>query len=129
MPRQPADGAALGPASQSWQRCLLHSNRSAERYAAGCWRPRDPIRAAARRLAVERRAGPPRDLFDVADRVTGAGNPTWLDNHGPAYADSPLVAALSAAGATLVGKVLTDELAFSLHGANVHYGTPLDTGR
>lgn len=67
-----------------------------------------------------------KDLFDVAGRVTGAGNPTWLDTHGPAPADSPLVAALSAAGATLVGKVLTDELAFSLHGANVHYGTPLN---
>ena len=26
-------------------------------------------------------------------------------------------------------QLLTDELAFSLHGANVHYGTPLDTGR
>lgn len=67
-----------------------------------------------------------KDLFDVAGRVTGAGNPTWLETHGPAPADSPLVAALSAAGATLLGKVLTDELAFSLHGANVHYGTPLN---
>jgi amidase len=67
-----------------------------------------------------------KDLFDVAGRVTGAGNPTWLDTHGPACADSPLVATLSSAGATLVGKVLTDELAFSLHGANVHYGTPLN---
>jgi len=67
-----------------------------------------------------------KDLFDVAGRVTGAGNPTWLDTHAAASADSPLVAALSAAGATLAGKVLTDELAFSLHGANAHYGTPLN---
>ena len=35
----------------------------------------------------------------------------------------PLVAALSAAGATLVGKVLTEALAFSPHGANVRYGS------
>jgi Asp-tRNA(Asn)/Glu-tRNA(Gln) amidotransferase A subunit family amidase len=33
------------------------------------------------------------------------------------------VAALSAAGATLVGKVLTEALAFSPHGANVRYGS------
>lgn len=67
-----------------------------------------------------------KDLFDVAGRPTGAGQPTWLATHAPAQADAPLVAALSAAGATLCGKVLTDELAFSLHGANVHYGTPVN---
>ena len=33
---------------------------------------------------------------------------------------------LLAAGATLVGKVITDELAFSLHGDNMHYGAPIN---
>ena len=31
-----------------------------------------------------------------------------------------------ASGASLVGKTITDELAFSLEGVNAHYGTPLN---
>jgi amidase len=93
----------------------------------GAWVPHGRfVRAGAPGGALVGLRFAAKDLFDVAGRITGAGNPTWLDTHGPARADSPLVAALSAAGATLVGKVLTDELAFSLHGANVHYGTPLN---
>ncbi|OZI51295.1 amidase [Bordetella genomosp. 4] len=68
-----------------------------------------------------------KDLFDVADHRTGAGNPSWLDTHEPATAHSPLVAQLLSAGATLHGKTLTDELAYSIQGENVHYGTPLNT--
>ena len=34
--------------------------------------------------------------------------------------------ALLAAGATLIGKTITDELAFSLEGVNAHYGTPVN---
>ena len=30
------------------------------------------------------------------------------------------------AGATLVGKTIMDELAFSLNGENIHYGTPIN---
>lgn len=67
-----------------------------------------------------------KDVFDVAGHPTGAGNPTWLATHEPPAASSPLVDRLLAAGATLMGKVLTDELAYSLHGDNVHYGTPIN---
>jgi amidase len=65
-----------------------------------------------------------KDLFDVAGHPTGAGNPDWLASHPVPTAHAPLVAQLLAAGATLWGKVLTDELAYSLHGDNIHYGTP-----
>ncbi len=68
-----------------------------------------------------------KDLFDVAGHTTGAGNPTWLATHTPATAHSDVVAQLLGAGATLMGKVLTDELAYSLHGDNFHYGTPINT--
>ncbi|MBB5391562.1 MULTISPECIES: amidase [unclassified Herbaspirillum] len=67
-----------------------------------------------------------KDLFDVAGHVTGAGNPDWLRTHAPATATSPLVTALLNAGATLVGKTLTDEIAYSIHGDNHHYGTPIN---
>lgn len=67
-----------------------------------------------------------KDVFDVAGHATGAGNPTWLATHAPAARHAEVVRRLLDAGATLAGKVITDELAYSLHGDNVHYGTPLN---
>jgi amidase len=69
------------------------------------------------RLAVK-------DLIDVRGVVTGGGNPDWAAHHDPADQDAPCVAACLAAGAALVGKTITDELAFSLEGENAHHGTP-----
>jgi amidase len=65
-----------------------------------------------------------KDLIDVEGRVTGAGNPRWLETHAPAARTAPCVAALLRAGARMVGKTITDELAYSLNGDNIHYGTP-----
>ena len=65
-----------------------------------------------------------KDIFDIAGRVTGCGNPDWLSSHGPAAANAPAVQALLDAGAHMIGKTITDELAFSLNGQNFHYGTP-----
>lgn len=67
-----------------------------------------------------------KDLFDVAGYSTGCGNPTWLATHPPASRTAPVVEALLAAGATAVGKTITDELAYSLSGENAWYGTPLN---
>jgi amidase len=67
-----------------------------------------------------------KDLFDVAGHPTGAGNPVWLATHPVPTRSSALVEQLLAAGATLVGKTLTDELAYSINGDNVHYGTPVN---
>lgn len=67
-----------------------------------------------------------KDLFDVAGHVTGAGNPDWRATHEPAPTTAPAIELLVAAGATLVGKTVTDELAYSLLGVNVHYGTPVN---
>lgn len=65
-----------------------------------------------------------KDIIDVAGHTTGCGNPDWGASHPPAAAHAPVVAALLAAGARLVGKTITDELAYSLNGQNFHYGTP-----
>jgi amidase len=62
-----------------------------------------------------------KDLIDVEGCHTGAGNPDWLSAQEPATRSAPCVAAALAAGATLVGKTVTDELAFSLEGRNIHY--------
>jgi amidase len=68
-----------------------------------------------------------KDLYDVAGHRTGAGNPTWLATHDAASATSPLIETLLGAGATLLGKTVTDELAYSIQGDNFHYGTPINT--
>jgi amidase len=80
-----------------------------------------------------RRAGPlsgltfaAKDLFDVAGVVTGCGNPDWAATHQPAQTDAWAVDALLQAGATLVGKTITDEISLGLLGINRFYGTPLN---
>lgn len=65
-----------------------------------------------------------KDLFQIAGMPTTAGNPDWLATHPIPKQTAPSVSALLTAGATLVGKTLTDELAYSLEGINKHYGTP-----
>lgn len=68
-----------------------------------------------------------KDLFHVAGMPTTAGNPDWLASHPqPADSTAPCVEALLQAGVTLIGKTLTDELAYSLEGVNKHYGTPVN---
>src|SRR5262245_33450969 len=67
-----------------------------------------------------------KDLYDVRGWRTGGGNPDWERTHEPATETAPAVVRLLEAGASLIGKSCTDELAFSLDGINVHYGTPLN---
>lgn len=68
-----------------------------------------------------------KDIFDVAGHMTGCGSPDWARTHQPATQHAPPVEMLLAAGARLVGKSHTDEIAYSLMGANAHYGTPVNT--
>ena len=58
--------------------------------------------------------------------MTGGGNPHWESRQKPAARSAPAVDRLLRAGATLVGKTITDELAFSLEGENEHHGTPIN---
>ncbi len=67
-----------------------------------------------------------KDLFHIAGLPTGAGNPDWLASHPVPEHTSPLVVELLNAGAELIGKTQTDELAYSLNGLNIHYGAPLN---
>jgi len=67
-----------------------------------------------------------KDLFDIAGLPTTAGNPDWQASHPVPTQTSPVILQLVAAGATVVGKTLTDELAYSLNGINVHYPVPVN---
>ena len=67
-----------------------------------------------------------KDLFDVAGSITTYGNPDWASTHAAASATAPVVTALLQAGARLVGKTKTVELAYGLTGENVWQGTPVN---
>ncbi|PNI02175.1 amidase [Vibrio diazotrophicus] len=67
-----------------------------------------------------------KDLFDVKGFKTGAGNPQWLATHPCVPTTSSLISKLLNNGAECVGRVQTDELAYSLNGQNIHYGTPVN---
>ncbi len=65
-----------------------------------------------------------KDVFDIAGYVTGYGNPDWARTHPPALVTAPAVTMLCEAGADLVGRTKTVELAAGLTGENLWYGTP-----
>ncbi|MFB9261916.1 amidase family protein [Bradyrhizobium erythrophlei] len=68
-----------------------------------------------------------KDVFDIAGVTTGFGNPVWARTHPPANAHAWAVERVRSCGAQVVGKTISDELAFSLNGANHHYGAPLNS--
>jgi Asp-tRNA(Asn)/Glu-tRNA(Gln) amidotransferase A subunit family amidase len=65
-----------------------------------------------------------KDLFAVGGQRTGAGNPAWLAAAPVEEAHADAVGRLLDAGAALAGIARTEEFAYSLTGANAHYGTP-----
>ncbi|KQC38069.1 amidase family protein [Frankia sp. ACN1ag] len=94
-------------------------------WAPAVWRERgDPLLAPTGSGPLDRLRVAVKDLFAVGGYRIGAGNPRWLAEAPVEPADAQAVRALRAAGAAIVGIAQTDELAFSLSGVNVHYGTP-----
>lgn len=83
-------------------------------------------------IRIEGRAGGPlaglsfaaKDLFDVAGHPTGGGNPDWARQNPIPERHAWAVQALLDAGATLVGKTVTDEVSLGILGENAFDGTP-----
>jgi amidase len=67
-----------------------------------------------------------KDLFDVAGYPTGGGSPFVLAMSGIKTRNADSVQRLLDAGASLAGKTVTDEFAFSLNGLNAHFGSPVN---
>ncbi len=67
-----------------------------------------------------------KDLFDVAGSPTACGNPDRLRDAGAAVSTAPAVLPPLLAGARLVGKTHTDEIACGMFGMNPHFGTPIN---
>jgi len=67
-----------------------------------------------------------KDLFDIAGSRTACGNPDRLRDDGIATTTAPSVLIALAAGAKLIGKTHTDEVACGMFGTNPHFGTPIN---
>ena len=86
-------------------------------------------------VRIEGRAGGPlagltfaaKDLFDVAGYPTGGGNPDWARHRPIPTKHAWAVETLLAAGATLIGKTITDEVSLGILGENPFHGTPVNT--
>lgn len=83
-------------------------------------------------VRIEGRAGGPltgltfaaKDLFDVAGTPTGGGNPDWARQNPIPDRHAWAVQSLLDAGATLIGKTITDEVSLGILGENAFEGTP-----
>ena len=67
-----------------------------------------------------------KDLFDVAGHPTGGGNPDWARHRPTPTRHAWAVERLLEAGATLIGKTITDEVSLGILGENPFEGTPLN---
>jgi amidase len=67
-----------------------------------------------------------KDLFDVAGHATGGGNPDWGRHHPIPIRHAWAVQRLLDAGATLIGKTITDEVSLGILGENPFDGTALN---
>src|SRR3954468_6247495 len=84
------------------------------------------------RFRIAGRAGGPlsgltfaaKDLFDVAGRPTGGGNPDWARTRELPTRHAWAVQTLLDAGADLIGKTITDEVSLGILGENPFEGTP-----
>jgi len=65
-----------------------------------------------------------KDLFDVAGHPTGGGNPDWAADRPVPDKHAWVVQTLLDAGATLIGKTITDEISLGILGENAFFGTP-----
>ncbi|WP_395708880.1 amidase [Reyranella sp.] len=97
----------------------------------------DPVSAfvPGSRVRIEGRAGGPlagltfaaKDLFDVAGVPTGGGNHDWPTGRPVPARHAWAVQTLLDAGATLIGKTITDEVSLGILGENAFDGTPVNT--
>lgn len=68
-----------------------------------------------------------KDLFDVAGHPTGGGNHDWARSNPVPDRHAWAVQTLLDAGATLIGKTITDEISLGILGESAFDGTPLNT--
>ena len=68
-----------------------------------------------------------KDLFDVAGHPTGGGNHDWARGNPIPIRNAWAVQTLLDAGASLIGKTITDEVSLGILGENPFDGTPVNS--
>ncbi len=68
-----------------------------------------------------------KDIYDIEGHVTTFGCPDWAKDRPAAAGHAVVVKQILDAGADIIGKTQTDEMAYSLIGRNAHYGTPTNS--
>ncbi|WP_246071699.1 AtzH-like domain-containing protein [Miniimonas arenae] len=120
-----AASSGASPALPGWRIAAAHASPRPAALDRRVWRAvGDPLVPPTRPGVLDGLRVAVKDLFDVAGQRRGSGNPAVWAEATPAARDADAVARLRAAGAAIVGIAATDEFAYSLAGANVHYGTP-----
>lgn len=129
---EPVAGGA-GLVTQLWRRCPDGRWRIAVAQVAGPASAADPriwrlvgypLVPASSSGVLDGASVAVKDLFAVDGFAVGAGNPTYLAEAAAAAGHAAAVRALLEAGAKIRGIARTDEFAYSIAGANTHYGTP-----
>ena len=67
-----------------------------------------------------------KDLIDIAGVPTRGGSPDWSTGRPVPTGHAWVVSRLLAAGASVIGKTITDEVSLGILGENAHDGTPLN---
>ncbi len=67
-----------------------------------------------------------KDLIDIACVATVGGSPDWPAGRAVPERHAWVVETLLAAGASVIGKTITDEVSLGILGENAHDGTPLN---
>lgn len=111
--------------SAPWQIEAAHVTAPQPAIAPAVWRTvGTPLVAGAPDGPLAGHTVAVKDLFELTGHAVGAGNPAFLAERLPASRTAPAVQALLDAGAAVRGIAQTDEFAYSIAGANAHYGTP-----
>jgi len=84
----------------------------------------EPLLAGASEGALLGETVAVKDLFELEGFAVGVGNPTFLAEAPVEVGTAPAVQVLLDAGAVVRGIAQTDEFAYSIAGANAHYGPP-----
>jgi len=99
--------------------------------------PHDPVNALVPHTLTEPLAGNSngplagltfmvKDLFAIAGRKVGNGNPDFYEHADPASETAPVISRLLEAGASCTGITICDELFYSVLGWNAHYTQPVN---
>lgn len=111
--------------ASGWQVLVAHVSGPAPAVDPRIWREvGTPLIAGSAGGPLAGQAVAVKDLFAIAGHRIGAGIPEYLASAPVETSTAPAVQALLNAGATVTGIARTDEFAYSLAGANPHYGTP-----